>query len=248
MNSFIFKNVNSLHFSWEKYPGMWTQDGPISFCVMAIHSCSQSKLSFPDCFFLCCDYEPSSQFQLHNFSQVNYSAESGCFLSLKLGVNDCFSFMKEFCSELKAYYIHIWFKGLLKQVVLSLKGCEELQTEIIPNFRLWAFFLCPTSEFSSYICVATRACSLFWLLLWFFFFLLCCDLFSSLCLVLVAASLLLPSLHCSDCSLCRDLHLSSQHCAGVSSGLIKRDVSEMFVLSAAEDAATVSDFLLLIKC
>lgn len=82
----------------------------------------------------------------------------------------------------------------------------------------------------------------------FFFFLLCCDLFSSLCLVLVAASLLLPSLHCSDCSLCRDLHLLSQHCAGVSSGLIKRDVSEMFVLSAAEDAATVSDFLLLIKC
>lgn len=101
-----------------------------------------------------------------------YSAESGCLLLLKLRVNDCFPFMKEFCSELKAYYIHKWFKGLLKQAALSLKGCEELKTEIIPNFRFWAFFLCPTSEFSSCICVATCACSLFWLLLWGFFNLL----------------------------------------------------------------------------
>lgn len=116
---------------------------------------------------------------------------------------------------------------------LSLKGCEELKTEIVPNSAFWAVCLCPASEFSSCICVAT--CVSFWL----FFSTLSCHLSSTPSLVPVApSSLVFPT---SDCSLCRRVaYFLSHHSASMISGLTKRGVSKMFVLSAAEGGVTVS--------
>jgi len=135
----------------------------------------------------------------------------------------------------------------LRDAALSLKQCEELKTENVPNSALWAFFLCPTSKFSSCIYVATSACSVSWVL----FFTSCCCLPSAPSPVPVAPSALaFPSPLCSACSPCRrTAHLLSQHSASVISRLAKRSVRKVFVLSADEDdvvlpsGQTLFDFL-----
>lgn len=187
-------------------------------------------------YFPCHDYEPSSRLLLCNFSRVTLNlADSGWLLLLKLELMSPFSFHKGILQWTQST-LHLWMiSGSSKQAALSLTGSEEPKPEIIPNSAFWALFLCPASEFSSCISVATCAYSLSWI--FFFNTLLLSSLYPH------PSYLQLPPLWRFQVLTALSAACAEQlrvFCPSVISGLTKQSVSLKVVLSAGEDAVAWS--------